>query len=44
MVKSEAVDVSGGKGGRGWGGETGNGVEEMQKRLQNEANKKEEKM
>ena len=39
-LRVKAEDVSGGKGGRGWGGETGNGVEEMQKCLDNDENKR----
>ena len=43
-LRVKAEGVSRGKGGRGWGGETGNGVEEMQKHLENDENKKEVKM
>ena len=42
-LRVKAEDVSGRKGGRVWGGETGNGVEEMQKHLENDENKRKRK-
>ena len=42
-LRVKAEDVRGGKRSRGWGGETGNGVEEMQKCLENDENKRRRK-